>query len=87
MFMPASFTRPKIAHTALVNIPRKPRGYQRGAAIWTMVKCFTHATPHPGFGRCKVLRDRGSLITKRRPSEGKALDETLSTASLPGSSR
>jgi hypothetical protein len=56
--MPAGFTRPQIVHTALVYITRKPGGYQRGAAIWATVKCFTHATPHPGL---KLMQ--GNLTT------------------------
>ena len=74
--MPASVTRPKIAHTALVNIPRKPRGYQRGAAIWTMVKCFTHATPYAGLKPDARCDDRSSLITTSIRRQ--ALDEMLS---------
>jgi hypothetical protein len=54
--MSASVTRPKIAHPALVDIPRQRRGYQRGAAIWTMVKCFTHATPQLMEGSLRQWR-------------------------------
>jgi hypothetical protein len=72
MFVSASVTRPNVTYAALVDIPRKPGGYQRGTAIWTMVKWFwTHAMPHPRSSCRKVLHDRGSFITNFVHPKGK----------------
>jgi hypothetical protein len=65
--MSASVTRPKIAHAVLVDIPRQRGGYQRGAAIRTMVKrVMTHATPQLMEGSSRQWQ----LYNELCPSKG-----------------